>query len=776
MELAQKTQSLQKIIQKNTSPQTLKNPKKIYQDLVDILLDHNSLYYNQSAPIISDFEYDQLFSYLRKVEEYFPHLITTNSPTQNLENQLAIQEWFEKAKHLNSMLSLENTYNFENVKERQERVIKNLDNSSTWEDREDWNSENIKYILEPKFDGIAIEVIYQDRNFIQAITRGDGTWGEDVTENIKTIVSLPKILPLSAPWWKISFRGEILISKKKLQEINQEREKQWKSIYANTRNLASGSVKQLDPNITAKRELIAYIYEAYGFENSYNLYSLQDLGFNQELDKLTFFKDQEKKSYSSQEIISQIEYFSQPEQQELIHASEIEFDGLVIKVKDLEQRKKIGSTAHHPKRAVAYKFPAQQVATQIQSVDFQVGRTGIITPVANLQPVKLSGAMISRVSLHNFDFIQEKDIHYNDWIRLQRSGEVIPYVVGVIKERRETSPLTPRLEWEGEKWTKTWLILPPEKCPSCWLNLVQQEMHWYCKNESCPAQLVEKLIWFVSKNAMNIEWVWESIAEILVEQKIVNSVLEIYKILEPQTEFIIKRFPWFAEKKISEIKNQLKKSKENLPIWRLLNALWIAGIGKKTAQDIQKHLELMEDFQASWQRYYSKLKDKEILSDIYGLGVILVENIAEYFSIQTEILQAVEDLGFHFSPLEKQKVKLKKSEETKNWNQDWNQSWNQNWWNSFSITGTFPCSRNDIIHFLEEEGYEFHSHPKKTTNMMLIGEKAGSKKQKAESLGLEIFDTREKICNSFPKLRELETKVNKKDPQSGSWPIQWGLF
>ncbi len=866
------TQNLQAIIKNNPNPQKIPQNEKqesthishIYQEFIDCIKEHNHHYYNLSDSVISDQEYDELFAYLKKIEEIFPHLISSTSPTQSLQDQLEVQTAFKKAKHIFPMISLENSYSQNDIVEWIERAERGLSKSphllktdlplnpenrplspdksgqlpskgsllasvphrrGKWKGGLMWepalsedrvpakqgvgsdvqeDKQEVTFLLEPKFDGISIEVIYENWKFVQAITRGDGIQWEDVTENAKTITSIPKTLKNTdtVPWdvlkWKISFRGEILISKTKLNEINQEREAQGLKIYANTRNLASGSMKQLDPNITAQRQLIAYMYEAYGFENTHNLYTLQDFWFNQDLVKLSLFQDQ---TYTQKDILEKVAYFSDPAQQKLIHDCDIEFDGLVIKIKDAQQRKILGSTAHHPRRAIAYKFPAQQVATQITSVDFQVGRTGIITPVANLQPVQLSGATLSRVSLHNFDFIAEKDIHQNDWVRLQRSGEVIPYIVGVITDRRDTVPQSqtdlplnlenrpfspakrdsspprgalkkvcekPPLGGEGDHEVVEGLILPPTHCPSCKTSLSHEEMHYFCRNPQCPAQLEQRVIWFVSKNAMNIEGIGESIAKILVEQKIVTNIFDIYKLLEPETLFIVRRFPWFAEKKISEIQKQLNKSK-NIPLWRLINALWIGGIGKKIAQDIQNYLENLPDYENTWEYIAKQLQDRELVANIYGIGEKIIDNIVDFFQTQAEMLTKITELKFEFTdpPLTRKAV--------------WNKGGNGGIWIpwkpsenfSFSITWTFPISRPQITEKLTSLGYEFHASPKKSTNIMLIWEKAGSKQAKAEELGLEILNTWEQITAKFPALRELEIS---KENSKKEWPEQRGLF
>jgi len=575
MNLSQNTQNLQNYIKENPNPNIISESKisKIYQELIDCITDHNHLYYIESDPIISDFEYDQLFDYLKKIEQSFQYMISWNSPTQKLINQ--IQDDFKKAEHKTPMLSLENSYNTEDLRERENRILKILEKA--------WVNQELTYYIEPKFDWLSIELIYQDWKFLQAITRWDWLIWEDVTENVKTIKNMPKKLQWNL-WWTISFRWEILISKSELVKINKEREKQWLQLYANTRNLASWSLKQLDPNITASRNLQCFIYEILntsvisprpaeqrGTETKWNeeTSSNTNKDFSQDMAIEMTNKSLWLPTYPEIKISNNIQEIikicNNPETKNRLQKEDIDFDWLVIKVKENHLRIIIWSTAHHPRWAVAYKFPAEQVSTQIKSVEFQIWRTWIITPVANLEPVNLSGATISRVSLHNFDFIKDKDIHYNDFIRLQRSWEVIPYVVWSIKERRNNIvPLT-----NGDKRGSK-LITAPENCPSCWTILTPVDMHYYCQNPDCPAQIKEKIIRFVSKDCMDIEWIWESIVEILVNHNIVKNIADLYKLLDFETERIVRRFPWFADKKITEIQKQLQESK-NKEFRRLLN-------------------------------------------------------------------------------------------------------------------------------------------------------------------------------------------------------------
>ncbi len=713
MTLPEQTKILQAYIKENKNISQISQTEisKIYQDLIDCITDHNHIYYIESSPIISDFEYDELFDYLKRIEEYFPFLISGNSPTQKLINQ--IQEWFQKMEHTNPMLSLENSYNAQNLFEREERLLKILEKAEI--------SEKPTYYIEPKFDGLGIELIYQDWIFQSAITRGDGLIWEDVTENVKTIKNLKKILNWNIKW-KISFRWEIVIAKSELNKINEERSAKWLQIYANTRNLASGSLKQLDPSITASRNLQCFVYEI--------LYSEQ----NEILDINNLWLATYPAILESKNIHDIVKVCENSETKNKLENEDIDFDWLVIKIKEEELRKLVWSTNHHPRRAVAYKFPAQQVSTQIKSVEFQVWRTWIITPVANVEIVNLSGANISRVSLHNFDFIKEKDIHHNDFVRIQRSGEVIPYIVSTIIDRRE---------WNSKK------IEAPTNCPSCNTKLTQIDMHYYCQNPNCPAQIKEKIIRFVSKDCMDIEWIWESIVDVLVENNIIRNIADLYKLLDFETERVVRRFPWFADKKVSEIKKQLEESK-NKEFRRLLNWLGITWIWKKTAKDIYDELATQFTHETTLSDITKHLTNQEFLIWIYWVWEKIIQWIIEYWHNNQDLLKKLEELWLSFNCYE--------------WNNKTESKWH------FCITWSFKVSRPEIIKAMEKNWYISDSNPTKTTNFILVWEKPWSKLQKSQELWIEVIYWRDNITKQFPYLLDIKAQENKKEP------IQMWLF
>ena len=765
MTLSEQTQYLQTFI---NTPDLSKLPNigEIYQELIDCITEHNRRYYLQNAPIISDFEYDQLFNFLKKIESEFPQLITSNSPTQALIWQ--VSEWFEKADHKTPLLSLENSYNTEDLKEFDERIQK-------WLTKE-WIYKYF-YIVEPKYDGLSVELIYKDGKFKQAITRGDGYVWDDITTNVKMIDNIPKILNQNLKLLRV--RWEIMMPKSVLKEINEQRELDWLDPFSNTRNAAAGSIKLLDSGEVKKRKLVCFVYDLLEAEDeNWNTIEpdLKDLWFSQV--DLSFGK---QTIWWIQEICTRSETRAELDQ------LDYDFDGLVIKLqenkptkveltneeknqtlfpvewetaeKTVSLRKILWSTQHHPRRAIAYKFPAQQASTQILSVDFQVWRTGIITPVANLQPVQLSGVEISRVSLHNFDFINEKDIKLHDFVWIQRSGEVIPYITSVIKERRS---------WIEEK------ISAPLFCPACNSPIINIQMHYYCTNPECPAQIKEKLIHFCSKEAMDIQWVGDAIVDILMQQNLIHSVADIYKLSEIQTQIFLKKIPWIWEKMLYEIAQQLEESKHK-ELWRKLNALWIPNIWKKTAQDIEKFL------QEKWAKNLSEIEElltnEELMLQIDWIWEKTIIALKEFFANKQvkAMLDKLEWFGMEFSALssEPHPTPLLIGEGK---NEVLGEVDTQDTTEAFSITWTFQFPREMIKSEMEKNWFIFHDQPKKDTDFLLCGEKAWSKKEKAETLGIKVYDSRDEITKTFPFLWNLKIEEKKVETWKTNQPSQMSLF
>lgn len=738
MNLSESTQYLQSLIKKHPNPEHIPSLelKTIYQLFIDTLTDHNHLYYIEAKPIISDLEYDELFSYLKNIEEYFPAMISSTSPTQSLVGQLS--EGFKKAVHQTPLLSLENSYNAEDIREWAMRVGKLAEKNwiQTW-----------KYHLEPKFDGVSVECIYENWKLIQAITRGDGKIGEDITANVMMISSIPKHISFN---WTLQVRGEIMMPKSQLHKLNQQRELLWQTPFSNTRNAAAGSIKLLDSRDVAKRGLIAFIYDQLGGEKV----NLKEIG-------LPVFELPQK--FCSTKNIEQVVAWCEDFQvKQFLDEQDFDFDGLVIKISDNEEGKPnlevwkkarlslfetghspqnqqnirsiLGSTEHHPRWAIAYKFPAQQVASKIKSISFQVGRTGIITPVANIEPVTLSGAKISRVSLHNFDFIANKQIKNHDFVWIQRSGEVIPYILWSIKDRRDGSEEP---------------IIPPLFCPECGNPITNIDIHYYCTNPLCSAQIKEKIVHFVSRDAMDISGIGDAMIEILVKQKILTSVADLYHLTNIQNQILLRKFPNFGEKKVSELVSQIELSKKQ-PIWRLLNALGIPHIWKKTAQDLAKYLAFHKV--SSLSQMIDSFTSDEVKT-VPGIWERSLKAI-QLFITQHETLKLLEELylnGVNFSALDQ-----RDNDEIL-------------YTKSFSLTGTFPIPRGTLIQKMEALGYHYDETPTTTTTLMLIWDKPGSKAEKAKKIWILIYENWETIIKEF----NLPISVKK---NSTAPVLQKGLF
>ncbi len=725
MTIQETTKNLQQRIQQNPTPSIINEAQisSVYQQCIDCLTDHNHLYYVENSPIISDKEYDELFSYIKKIEEYFPHIISSNSPTQWLVGQ--IQEGFSQATHQTPMLSLENSYNIQDLTDRDEFISKHLDKSITESSQKQneveesfiTNNTEYSYYIEPKFDGISVEVIYKNGQLHQAITRGDGITGDDITHNVKTIKNLPSTITQQD---EIHLRGEIMMPKSVWKNINNQRTAAGEQPFANTRNAAAWSIKLLDTNEVKKRWLVCFLYDIAANNNEKYTTHEEIINHLQSL-WLPIF-NRHKICNTIQEII---DITQDPETQKFFHTQDIDFDGLVIKVNEVTNRRILWSTQHHPRRAIAYKFPAQQISTQIESVDRQVGRSGVITPVANLNPVQLSWVTISRVSLHNSDFIDIKDIQLHDYVRVQRSGEVIPYIVGVIKERRENT----------EK------ISPPAQCPSCNHDTSNIDMHTYCTNHACPAQLQEKIEHFVSKQCMDIEWIGSSIAEILIKHNIIKTVDQLYEFTQPEKQAMLRSLPWFADKKVAEINKQLESSKSK-PLRRLIHWLGIPNIGKKTAMMIQEaiqksHTEQGGESKLELDILISYITNPEFLTQFYGIGEKMVQSLQTFFHDQTNItiIQNIINAWVNIQP----------TDSNKNTNSPFAGQ-------HFAITWTFPVSREQIISACETQGMIFDASPTKQSSYMFIGENPWSKKVKAEEYGILLIQSREQLTTQFPFL------------------------
>lgn len=712
-----------------------------YDDLISIITDHNHLYYIDNKPIISDHDYDKLFIVLKEFESLHPEIIRDDSPTQQLKEQYDIQSSFKKSNHQTPILSLQNTYTIQDIIDWHESITRMLEKSidTITDDKRKSNIQsavqNITMLIEPKYDGLAIVLTYEQGKLVKAVTRGDGYTGDDVTANIKTIKNIPETISEKQ---RVIVRWEIMMPKSIRKKINQQRIDNNQEPFSNTRNAAAGSLKLLDTNEVAKRWLVCYIYDII-------TWPLSLLGEFQSLNHITNTNE----GYTIDDITTIINQWST---KDLLLEADVDFDGLVIKIQHHELRSLLWSTNHHPRRAIAYKFPAQQAATHIEHIERQIGRTGILTPVAHLTPTSLSGVTISRVSLHNLDFITSKDIRINDRVWLQRSGEVIPYIVSVIIQRRNG--------------TETSINPDIVQCPACKsqaqivMNIVGTKSNpltttqLLCPNIHCSGILKEKLKHFVSKNAMNIASLGDATLDLLVDQKIIQSLSDIYTLIQSDTIFLLKRFPGIGHKKVDTFVDEILASRSN-PLWRFINALGISGIGIKLAKEIEKHLNYRPEPAHTLEQTFAIISNPDFLQSIYGVGDKLIQEIQDWYKDPDNQLLLSVFSKYGISPT--------------NTNNPTN-----NEKKTICITGTFPLSRSELEFFINQAGYNFTPTLTKTTDYLLIGTNAWSKKNKAWP-NTKVLDNIQEIYSLLNiSVPLFEEKNNPEQPSGGEMQSLFG--
>lgn len=651
---------------------------------------HDWCYYVLSEQKITDFDYDSLFSKLKELEKFNPTLVTEDSPTQRVARGLT--ENFETVTHLTSMLSLENSYNEGDLLEFDRRV-KDLVGET-----------QIQYCVEPKFDGASIALVYENNRLVRAATRGDGTVGEDITNNAKALASIP----LSANFSdygiaKIEIRGEVIIKRDVFEKMNEQRAVLGEKTFQNPRNTASGSLRLKNPEEVRNRRLEAILYHVSFAEDSngnnlflstlkshYNCIEiLMNCGFVTPLHEL-------KLCNSVQEIVDFLHLW-----QEKRNHFNIDTDGMVLKVNSLVQQNKCGSTSHHPRWAMAYKFAAKRAESKLLKVEFQVGRTGAITPVAKIEPVPLAGVTISSISLHNEDFIKEKDIRLRDTVIVERAGEVIPYIVGSVEKLRT-----------GEEEE----IQFPKNCPSCNTPLVkpEEEAVWRCDNADCPAQTEERTIHFASKDAMDIEGLGRSIVIDFIERKFIQNIENIYSL--PYQEILA--LEGWGKKSVENLQARIETSK-NQPLWRLINALGIRLVGVSTSKDLASHLNNIFELSE---------KNTEWLTNIEGIGPKVAQSIVDFFSNKSnvELLHHLKAIGVN----------------TENRVEDALSKNNKLEGKTFLFTGSLQkFTRDRAKQLVEENGGKLLSSVSANLNFLVVGEDAGSKLTKAQKIdSIQIID------------------------------------
>ncbi|AUZ37539.1 MULTISPECIES: NAD-dependent DNA ligase LigA [Bacillus] len=635
-------------------------------------------YYTLDEPSVPDAEYDRLMQELIAIEEEHPDLRTPDSPTQRVGG--AVLEAFQKVTHGTPMLSLGNAFNADDLRDFDRRVRQAV-------------GDDVAYNVELKIDGLAVSLRYEDGYFVRGATRGDGTTGEDITENLKTIRNIPLKMNREL---SIEVRGEAYMPKRSFEALNEERIKNEEEPFANPRNAAAGSLRQLDPKIAAKRNLDIFVYSIAELDEMGVETQSQGLDF---LDELGFKTNQERKKCGDiEEVITLIDEL-QAKRADLPY----EIDGIVIKVDSLDQQEELGFTAKSPRWAIAYKFPAEEVVTKLLDIELNVGRTGVITPTAILEPVKVAGTTVSRASLHNEDLIKEKDIRILDKVVVKKAGDIIPEVVNVLVEQRT-----------GEE--KEFSM--PTECPECGSELVriEGEVALRCINPECPAQIREGLIHFVSRNAMNIDGLGERVITQLFEENLVRNVADLYKLTKEQ----VIQLERMGEKSTENLISSIQKSKEN-SLERLLFGLGIRFIGSKAAKTLAMQFESLENL---------KKASKDELLAVDEIGEKMADAVITYFHKEEmlELLNELQELGVNTLYKGPKKVKAEDSD-----------SYFAG--KTIVLTGKLEeLSRNEAKAQIEALGGKLTGSVSKNTDLVIAGEAAGSKLTKAQELNIEVWN------------------------------------
>ncbi len=656
--------------------------KDEYLQLVEELKKHDELYFEKHSPQISDFEYDQLVKQVEKIESTHPEWITGASPTQQVGERPT--KGFKQTEHKVPMLSLANSYNEADLKDFEKRIQKLL------------GRDNLLFSAELKMDGIAVSIRYEKGELVRALTRGNGFKGDDITANVKTICDLPKKLPSTAPEI-LEVRGEVYMPKKVFQKLNKKKEEAGEDVWANPRNAAAGSLKLLDSNQTKERELSIVVYGI--AESAPDRYKTQEI-VHKSLKKLGFpvFSNKHFSICSNVQDLLECSHNIELNREEL----PFEIDGMVFKLNELSYWDELGAAGKKPRYAIAYKFAPLQAKTVIEDIVVQVGRTGVLTPVAELKPVFLAGSTISRATLHNEHEIQRKDIRIGDTVVLEKGGDVIPKVVEVDHSKRDP-------------FSTPWLM--PDHCPICESLVYRKEgeVAVRCKNSSCQAQNLRKLIFFVSKDAMNIDSLGDKVVAKLVEEGLVGRFSDIYK-LSPND---IKELEGFQEKSISNLMESIKQSK-NVTLDRFIFALGIPFVGIQTAELLAEKGETIEGV--------ISLKEEDLLS-IDGIGEKVADSVLDYFKNIDHLKEIEELLKYGIKP-SNDKTKQVKDHLFLG--------------KTFVLTGTLDgLSRNDARALIKERGGKISSSVSKKTDYVLVGDDPGSKYDKAKDLKVKILSEAE---------------------------------
>ena len=658
-------------------------------NLIDKINYHSDKYYNQDTPEISDFEYDMLMKELIKLEAENPEFKRVDSPS-NRVGGVALDK-FDQVTHKNPMLSLSNAYSAEDLRDFDRRVREMTDG-------------DVEYVVEFKIDGLSVGITYENGEFKSAATRGNGIIGEDISKNAMTIKSVPLKIDDKR---EIIVRGEVYISKENFEKVNEYQEEHDLQIFANPRNLAAGSLRQLDSKLTAKRPLDIFVF---------NLENINELdGIDTHSDSLEYLKklgfsvsENYKICKSIDEVIEFIEYWTENR-----GSLKFDIDGMVVKVNNIEQRNEMGFTAKSPRWAIAYKFPAERKKSKILDIEVEVGRTGTITPTAILEPVRLAGTSVSRATLHNEDFIREKDIKLFDHVIVQKAGDIIPQIVEVVKEDRT-----------GDE--KDFVM--PSVCPECGEPTVrlEGEAAVKCINISCPAQIRRGMIHFVSREAMDIDGMGESIITLFLKEGLIKDVSDIYYLKKEQ----IVPLERMGEKSADNLIKAIEKSKSN-DLWRLINGLGIRFVGVKGAKILASNFSSLDEIMNA---------DVERLQQLEEFGSIMSESVVKFFREEQNlaVIQKLKEAGVNTEAGEDKSEGIPQLLEGM----------------KIVLTGTLPTlKRNQAKEIIELRGGKATSSVSKSTTFVLAGEEAGSKLTKANDLGIKVIDE-----DMFLKLSEMGSK------------------
>jgi len=645
--------------------------QKRMEELSKIINNASYEYYVNDNPSITDQEYDDYYNELLKLEEKYPELKKDDSPTLRVGGQVV--DKFEKVTHESPMLSFDDIFNEDEIVSFDVRIRKTCPSAT--------------YTLEPKMDGLSGSLLYEKGVLVRAATRGDGVVGENITHNVKTIKSVP--LKLNKPI-DIEVRGEIYMSKKSFEKCNKEKEQNGENLFANPRNAAAGSVRQLDSKVAAKRGLdfMAYFLpnpDNYGIKTqSESIDFLKELGFatNHKLNGI---------ANNVSEIINYIDDLSEKR-----NDLPFEIDGVVLKVNNLDDEAKLGFTQRVPRWGIAYKFPAQEVLTTLKEIKFTVGRTGKITPNAIFDPVHVAGSVVSKATLHNEDYCLDKDVRTGDVISIRKAGDVIPEVVEVKKERRTGKEIPFKMI---------------ENCPMCNSKLVKQDANYFCKNNACPARKIEGLIHFASRDTMNIDGLGERIIEDFYNMGFIKNISDIYR-LEKHKEDLIE-LEGFGEKSVNNLLESIENSKHN-SLEKVLFALGIRHVGKKTAKVLAKRYKTIDNLINA---------TEEELTNVNDVGEIIAKSVREYLSNDENmrLINELKELGLNFKYIDTgMDDKLDGM--------------------TFVLTGTLErYKREELTKILEDNGAKVTSSVTKKTTGVIVGDKPGSKYDKALKLGIKIY-------------------------------------